>query len=165
MDPYARGRAPRCVHCYKSQFVLVNRIVQGADKTGSSFYPETLIHLLRQRAAQQPDDDAFVYLVDGEDEELHVSYSELDAGARSIASWLDSRGLEGERALLLYPPGMEFVTAVFGCLYAGVIAVPTNPPRRNAKLSRIESIVDASGAKVALPTFEILGRVEPVLSD
>ncbi len=136
-----------------------------SEKSGSFFYPETLVHLLRHRAQRQPHDDAFVYLVDGEDEELHVSYTELDTRARSVAAWLESRGLQGQRALLLFPSGMEFVTAFFGCLYAGVIAVPTNPPRRNAKLSRIESIADAADARVALTTLEILDRVQPVLNE
>jgi acyl transferase domain-containing protein/acyl-CoA synthetase (AMP-forming)/AMP-acid ligase II/acyl carrier protein len=144
----------------------VNKLsVQRGEKSGSFFYPETLVHLLRYRAQQQPNESAFIYLVDGENEELHVSYAELDAHARSIAAWLESRGLKGERALLLYPSGMEFVTAFFGCLYAGVIAVPTNPPRRNAKLSRIEAIVDAADARVALTTLEILDRVQPVLNE
>ena len=144
---------------------MVNRIVQRADKARSFFYPETPIHLLRHRAQHQANDVAFKYLVDGEDEELNVTYAELDASARAVATWLESRGLANKRALLLYPSGMEFVTAFFGCLYAGVIAVPTNPPSRNAKLSRIEAIVDAADAKVALTTLEILGRVEPVLSE
>jgi acyl transferase domain-containing protein/acyl-CoA synthetase (AMP-forming)/AMP-acid ligase II/acyl carrier protein/NAD(P)-dependent dehydrogenase (short-subunit alcohol dehydrogenase family) len=165
MDPYARGQSRQRGNCYKNLFAVVNRIVQRADNNGSFFYPATLVHMLRHRAQWQPNDPAFTYLVDGEDEELNVTYSELDASARAVAAWLVSRGLEGERALLLYPSGMEFVTAFFGCLYAGVIAVPTNPPRRNAKLSRIEAIVDAADAKVALTTLEILGRVEPVLSE
>ncbi|MFP6613718.1 MAG: beta-ketoacyl synthase N-terminal-like domain-containing protein [Pirellulales bacterium] len=139
--------------------------MQRSDKARSFFYPETPIHLLRHRAQHQANDVAFKYLIDGEDEELNVTYAELDASARAVATWLESRGLANKRALLLYPSGMEFVTAFFGCLYAGVIAVPTNPPSRNAKLSRIEAIVDAADAKVALTTLEILGRVEPVLSE
>ncbi|MCE9547134.1 MAG: aminotransferase class I/II-fold pyridoxal phosphate-dependent enzyme [Planctomycetia bacterium] len=133
-------------------------------RRGSFFYPETLVHLLRHRATNQPDDRAFTYLVDGEVEELHVTYAELDRQARAIGAWLESLGLEGQRALMLYPPGMEFVAAFFGCLYAGVTAVPTNPPRRNHKLSRIEAIVDDAEAKVALTTESVLDTIWPVLS-
>ena len=139
--------------------------IEREQKRGSFFYPETLVHLLRHRATHQPDDRAFTYLVDGEVEELHVTYSQLDRQARAIGAWLESLGLEGQRALMLYPAGMEFVAAFFGCLYAGVTAVPTNPPRRNHKLSRIESIVDDADAKVALTTESVLESIAPVLYD
>ena len=61
-------------------------------------------------------------------------------------------GLTGERALLLYPAGLDFIAAFFGCLYAGVVAVPAYPPRRNRSLSRIQAIVDDAQARVALTT-------------
>src|SRR5262245_66560472 len=71
--------------------------------------------------------------------------------------------LEGERALLLYPAGLEFIAAFFGCLYAGVVAVPAYPPRRNRSLSRSEAIVDDAQAKIALTTFREGERVQSVL--
>ncbi|MEX0866094.1 MAG: aminotransferase class I/II-fold pyridoxal phosphate-dependent enzyme, partial [Pirellulales bacterium] len=132
---------------------------------GSFFYPDTLVHLLRHRAEHNPDDLAFVYLVNGENEEQRLTYAELDAQARAIGAWLESAGLEGQRALMLYPAGLEFVKAFFGCLYAGVTAVPTNPPRRNHKLGRIESIVRDAGAKVALTTETLLEQIQPLLED
>ena len=106
---------------------------------GSFFGPSNLVDLLRHRALHQGDDRAFTYLVDGENEELHLSYRQLDRQARAIAAFLQSRNLEGERALLLYPAGLEFIAAFFGCLYAGVVAVPAYPPRRNRTLSRIQA--------------------------
>jgi len=139
--------------------------IEREQRRGSFFYPETLVHLLRHRATHQPDDRAFTYLVDGEVEELHITYAALDRQARSIGAWLESLGLEGQRALILYPAGMEFVAAFFGCLYAGVTAVPTNPPRRNHKLSRIEAIVEDADARVALTTESVLELISPVLYD
>ena len=132
---------------------------------GSFFGPSNLVDLLRHRAAHQGSDRAFTYLVDGESEEIHLTYRELDRQARAVGAWLESMGLEGERALLLYPAGLEFVAAFFGCLYAGVVAVPAYPPRRNRKLSRIEAIVDDAQAKVALTTSQVLERVQPVLDE
>ena len=137
--------------------------MQHADRSGSFFYPETLVHLLRHRAEHQPDARAFTYLLDGEVDELHTTYGELDRQARAIGAWLETMGLEGERALLLYPAGMEFVAAFFGCQYAGVTAVPINPPRRNAKLSRVEAIVEDAAARVALTTDELLDRLHGVI--
>ena len=137
--------------------------VKHVDRSGSFFYPETLVHLLRHRAEHLPDARAFTYLLDGEVDELHMTYGELDRQARAIGAWLEAMGLEGQRALLLYPAGMEFVIAFFGCLYAGVTAVPINPPRRNAKLSRIEAIVEDADARVALTTDDLLDRLHNVI--
>ena len=71
--------------------------------------------------------------------------------------------MTGERALLLYPPGLEFIVAWFGCLYAGVVAVPAYPPRRNRNMQRIEAISDDCAAKVALTEHDVLDRIEDLL--
>jgi 8-amino-7-oxononanoate synthase/acyl carrier protein len=132
---------------------------------GTFFGPSTLVEMLRHRVECQPDDIAFKYLVDGETEQVDITYRELDRQARAIGAWLESRGLAGERALLLYPAGLEFIAAFFGCLYAGVIAVPVYPPRRNRSLARIQSIADDAEAKVALTTEQVLSRVEPLIDE
>ena len=130
---------------------------------GSFFGPSNLVDLVRHRASHQAQDRAFTYLVDGETEEIHLSYSDLDREARKIAARLQGLGLEGERALLLYPAGLDFITAFFGCLYAGVVAVPAYPPRRNRSLSRIQAIADDAQAKIALTTHAVWDRVQGVL--
>jgi 8-amino-7-oxononanoate synthase len=130
---------------------------------GSFFGPSNLVDLLRHRSAHLGHDRAFIYLVDGENEEVQLSYRELDRQARAIGGRLQALGLAGERALLLYPAGLEFIAAFFGCLYAGVVAVPAYPPRRNRTMERIESIAADAQAKIALTTTEVLGRVQGVL--
>ena len=132
---------------------------------GSFFGPATLVELLRHRAKYQPDDIAFIYLVDGESEERPITYRELDRQARAIAAWLQTHDLVGERALLLYPPGLEFIAAFFGCLYGGVVAVPVYPPRRNRSMERIEAISDNARAKVALTTRAVRERVDSLIHE
>ena len=95
----------------------------------------------------QGDDVGFRFLVDGEHEIVEWTYADLDRKARSIAVSLQSLDLEGERALLLYPSGLDFVAAFFGCLYAGVTAVPAYPPRRNRNMARIDAIANDAGGK------------------
>ena len=107
----------------------------------------------------------FTYLVDGENEQVHLTYRELDRQARAIGAWLESRHLVGQRALLLYPAGLEFIAAFFGCLYAGVIAVPVYPPRRNRSLNRIQAIADDAEAQVALTTELVFNRVMPLIDE
>ena len=132
---------------------------------GRFFGPANLVELLRHRAECQPEATAFCMLLDGETEETRLSYGELDRRARAIAAWLESLDLVGQRALLCYPPSLEFIAAFFGCMYAKVVAVPVYPPRRNLLLSRIEAIARCSGARAALTTEEVIRRVEPVARD
>jgi 8-amino-7-oxononanoate synthase len=130
---------------------------------GTFFGPPTLVELVRHRAEHQPDSVAFTYLVDGDDEQVSLTNRELDRQAKAIAAWLETHDLVGSRALLLYPPGLEFISAFFGCLYAGVVAVPVYPPRRNRSLERIQAISDDTEAKVALTTDAVLRRIEPLI--
>ncbi len=132
---------------------------------GTFFGPSNLVELLRHRARCQWDDIAFTYLVDGENEQVHLTYAELDRQARAIGAWLEAQDLIGERALLLYPAGLEFIAAFFGCLYGGVIAVPVYPPRRNRSLARIQAIADDAGAKIALTTDKVLSNVMPLIDE
>ncbi|MCP4691390.1 MAG: fatty acyl-AMP ligase, partial [Desulfobacterales bacterium] len=98
----------------------------------------TLVELLRQRALEQPHRTAYTFLVDGEAREIRMTRQDLDRRARTIAAELLRHGSRGDRALLLYPPGLEFIASFFGCLYAGVIAVPAYPPHRGRSISRLQ---------------------------
>jgi acyl-CoA synthetase (AMP-forming)/AMP-acid ligase II/alpha-ketoglutarate-dependent taurine dioxygenase/acyl carrier protein len=113
--------------------------------------PSTLVELLRRRAQQQPEQLAYRFLVDGVAEEVSLTYAGLDCQARAIAASLQALGMAGERAVLLYPPGLEYIAAFFGCLYAGVVAVPVYPPRPRT-LWRLQAIVADAQARVALTT-------------
>ncbi|NEQ64743.1 MAG: AMP-binding protein [Symploca sp. SIO2D2] len=128
----------------------------------SEFLPQhqlsSIVEILNHQASTKPNSTAYIFLKNGETESNRLTYGELDKQARAIASHLQS--FKGERALLLYPSGLEFLGAFFGCLYAGVIAVPVYPPRRNQKLSRLLSIVDDAQVKVALTTTSILADFE-----
>jgi 1-acyl-sn-glycerol-3-phosphate acyltransferase len=118
-----------------------------------------LVELLRDRAQQQPDNIAFIYLKYGEIESTKLTYQELDRQARAIAIQLRQIAQPGERALLLYPSSLDFITAFFGCLYAQVIAVPAYPPRANQNLLRIKTIVADAQATVALTTTSLLSNL------
>ncbi|MBD6620561.1 AMP-binding protein [Komarekiella sp. 'clone 1'] len=120
----------------------------------------TLVDLLSWRSLQQKESQVYIFLRDGEVDEFHLTYKQLESQARAIGALLQSMGAYGERALLLYPPGLEFITAFFGCLYAGVVAVPAYPPRRNQKVSRLQAIVANSQAKFLLTTTSELVNIE-----
>jgi 8-amino-7-oxononanoate synthase/acyl carrier protein len=127
--------------------------------TEASFAP-TIVDLLRQRAAYRPHDRAFTFLVDGEHDELNITYAQLDRKARALGAWLMDRGMVGKRVLLLYPSGLDFIAAFMGCLYGGAIAVPAYPPRKNRSVERIEAIAADADASVALTTRDVLDRFD-----
>jgi acyl-CoA synthetase (AMP-forming)/AMP-acid ligase II len=122
-------------------------------------HPATLVELLRLRALQQRDQQAFAFLLNGEDSEHSLTYGELDRRARAIGSVLQRQIPPGERVLLLYAPGLEYIAAFFGCLYAGVIAVPSYLPQRNRSSSRIQSIASDAQARVALSTSQLIADI------
>lgn len=123
----------------------------------------TLVELLRRRALEQPEHRAYTYLLDGEIAAAHLTYAALDCQARAIGALLQSYCASGERALLLYPTGLDFIAAFFGCLYAGVIAVPLPPPNTaqpQRTLPRLLAITNDAGPTLALTTSSILSKIE-----
>lgn len=124
----------------------------------------SLVDLLRWRAAEQPDHQAAAFLDDEHDTVGWLNYAALDHKARSIGALLQAHGLAGQRALMLYSPSLDFVAAFFGCLYAGVIAVPAYPPRPRT-LSRLQNIIQDAGPAVILATRDVREMVEPMLAE
>src|SRR5215207_5684956 len=122
-------------------------------------FSDSVAAALRDRAARTPDRTAYVFLAEGEEEQDRLTYAGLDARARAIAAALSRSVGPGERALLLYPPGLDFVAAFFGCLYAGVIAVPAYPPRSPRMMPRLLAIVADAEPAVALAAGTSLQRV------
>jgi amino acid adenylation domain-containing protein len=118
----------------------------------------TLVELLRARAEREPTLRGYTFLLDGEAREAHLDYAALDHQARAIAATLQELGAQGQRALLLYPPGLEYIAGFFGCLYAGVVAVPIYPPdmgRLGRTLPRLLAVASDAQATVALTTSAI----------
>lgn len=125
----------------------------------------TLVELLRMRAQEKPDELLYSFLGNREEESAQLTYTELDCQARALGNVLQKHNAQGERILLLYPPGLEFIAAFFGCLYAGAVAVPAYPPYLNRNLSRLQVIVADAQAAVALTTSKILQGMEPFLRE
>ena len=119
-----------------------------------------LIRRLIHWASDRPNAIPFRFLTDGEAGQKTITFAGLDQEARTIAADLQRRNLAGERAMLLYSPGLEFIAGLFGCWYAGVTAVPVYPPRRNRNMLRIQAIADNARARAALTTGDVLDRLD-----
>jgi amino acid adenylation domain-containing protein/non-ribosomal peptide synthase protein (TIGR01720 family) len=134
--------------------------------------PRTLVQSLQRRAAQTPDQVALRFLAESAEQNIVLSYRDLDRRARTIAAALQANAALGDRAVLLFPSGPDYVAAFFGCLYAGVIAVPAYPPEstRRHHQERLLSIISDAEPRLLLTIASLgdgLAQIEnapPVLS-
>ena len=119
--------------------------------------------MLRSQAESQPHQTALIFLDDGENSEQILTYEQFERKSRAISVYLQSVKANQGRAVLLYPPGIDYITAFFGCLYAGVTAVPAYPPHNHRNTSRIETIVADSQAATVLTTSTKLFQLQSLL--
>lgn len=105
---------------------------------------------MQWRALQRPGDRAYLFLADGENEERSLTYQKLERRARSLGAILQAQGFTGKQALLFFPPGPEYIEAFWGCMYAGVVAVPVYQPKLNRSVERLRSIMLDTNATLIL---------------
>ncbi len=125
----------------------------------------TLIDIVQWQALHQTDQVAYIYLVDGETNAVSLTYGELEQRAQMIGAMLQHRGAANQPVLLCYPPGLEYISAFFGCLYAGAIAVPAYPPdpaRLQRSMPRLRTIMQDSQATIVLTTQELVNAMQSV---
>lgn len=123
----------------------------------------TIVERLRVLAEEASDDRGYTFLDRGEEVLERRSFGEVERSARANGERLLEATRRGERCLLLFPPGLDFITSFFACLTSGVVAVPAYPPdpmRLSRTLPRIQKIVADSRAEVVLTTGAILAIAE-----
>ncbi|MDN5916898.1 MAG: fatty acyl-AMP ligase [Pseudonocardia sp.] len=119
--------------------------------------------VLARRAADEPGRTAYVFLDEIGAERTRLSYGELHARAVAVAARLAGVCAPGDRALLLFGQGPGFVVAFLGCLYAGVVAVPVNPPRRNRVQDATRAIVVDCEPAAVLTVAAMLDHLRPAV--
>ncbi len=129
-----------------------------SDSNSSKYL--NLVEILIERAQTQSDRIAYTFLQDGESQAINLTYQLLDRRARAIAARLQTLCHPGERALLLYRSGLDFIEAFFGCLYAGVVAIPAYPPRNNKNISRLETIIKDANPKTILTVESLSNQIQ-----
>ena len=125
-------------------------------------FQTSLVDILSWRANHQPHKLAYRFLIDGENEEVSITYKELDLKARSIGSTLQTYTKKNDRVILLLPSGLEFIAAFLGCLYARVIAIPLPPPhpaRVKKSLAATLRIIKDVNPSVALMNSSLLESI------
>ncbi|MFT4621582.1 MAG: acyl-CoA synthetase (AMP-forming)/AMP-acid ligase II/acyl carrier protein [Myxococcota bacterium] len=128
----------------------------------------TLVALLRWRAQHQPDAPAYTFLADGFDAETTWTWSDVDRRARAVAAWLQARNARGERAMLMFEEGLDYLAALYGCIYAAALACPSHPPdpnRLQRTLPRLQEIARDAGIRYVLTSRRLLDGAKGNLVD
>lgn len=121
----------------------------------------TLVELFEKSLARDADGPAIKFR-EGAAEDV-LSRAELFAKARAIAAHLTELTAMGERALMVYPSGPDFLAAFCGAMYAGIAAVPVYPPdRRPGSLERFASLIADAEPTLLLGTEEVLNLLRMV---
>ncbi len=119
-----------------------------------------LLSLLHQRASSDLGEQGYAFHAEGLPESVdRMSFRRLDARSRRLGAALARLADRGDRCLLLFPPGIDYIAAFFGCLQAGVVAVPSYPPSRRNIEERFRSVLRDAGPRLLLSTPEIGQRV------
>jgi acyl-CoA synthetase (AMP-forming)/AMP-acid ligase II len=122
---------------------------------------ESVNAVLELMSSSRPDTVAYTFRSAGGTIGESITYRDLDRRARAYAAYVTSITTPADRVLLLYPAGIDYVVAFFGCLYAGVVAVPSYPPtgvRPIAAIERSIALARDAGARVALTTEAVAAK-------
>lgn len=125
----------------------------------------SMIDLLSHKAMIHPEKVVYTFLSNDNQDETDITYQELHMYAQQIAAYLQHLGLEGQRALLMYPSGIDYVKAFLGCIYANVTPVPVYPPGLSRNMERLKAIMDDSATNIILTTTQLHSKISFHFSD
>jgi acyl-CoA synthetase (AMP-forming)/AMP-acid ligase II/acyl carrier protein len=111
---------------------------------------QNLVEMLDDRASNYQDKTAFIELEYTGQESSRITYGKLISRAILLAKEIIRTSGDGKNCLITIPPGIDFILAFLGCIYAGKVAVPVHPPRAGKKNNRFWSIVDNAKPSIVL---------------
>lgn len=125
-------------------------------------FPEfkNLVQMTAERASGKGDADVMAFLAEDGSQEGSLTFSGLDNDARKIAAGLVERGLSGRNLMLLYAPGLDYIRAFFGCMYAGCVPVPAYPPMGARDIDRLKRVVQDCDAGAILSSSMLMPMIE-----
>jgi len=126
-------------------------------------FEATISALLRQHAVTHGHRPAYTFHFYPQHTEEQITFAELDRRAAQIATVLTQEGLEGQRACLIFTPGLRFIEALFGCFYAGVTPVPLATPLKATDYEGVEGVIADSAAACILTCQELVAAIDDKL--
>lgn len=123
---------------------------------------KNIVELLEESALNKPDFEEFTFLNFEKDSIIRdtLSFSQLAQRAKSVASTIQKNSKKGDRVLLIYQPGIDFIIAFYACLYSGTIATPVYPPYSKELTSKLEKIIKIAKPKLILSTKAITEKIK-----
>lgn len=127
---------------------------------------ENLVDVLQFRASSAAScNTAFMHIESSNEENKEISFASLDTEARAVAALIQRYAQKGDRVLLVYPPGIDYITTFFGCAYAGVIAVPALPPANRKTFPRLQGIIEDSKPVLVLTLSKFGDRMKEIKAE
>lgn len=120
---------------------------------------QAISDILLHRSSQQPNQIAYRFLADDGIQSSEITYRELDEGARRVAAWLQSRGISEQPVPLIFTAGLDFVRALYGCLYAGNSVVPLSLPSLSEGTNRVLTALADVNSSVVLVSDAVKERL------
>ncbi|MCJ7989383.1 fatty acyl-AMP ligase [Priestia sp. OVS21] len=141
----------------------MEKLIDNPTIPNSSY--SSMIDLLSHKARVHPEKVVYTFLYNDNKDEINITYQELHTCAKQIAGYLQHLGLEGQRALLMYPSGIDYIKAFLGCIYANVIPVPVYPPGLSRNMLRLKAIMDDAATNIILTTTHLHSKISFHFSD
>ena len=121
---------------------------------------KNLVQMSSQRAVEKGDVPVMTFLSESGAPEGNITFSGLDESARKVAAGLVAKGLTGRNLMLLYAPGLDYIRAFFGCMYAGCVPVPAYPPMGARDIDRLKRVVQDCDAGAILSSSMLMPMIE-----
>lgn len=109
---------------------------------------KNIIQKLQEHCLEKENGIAFSQIVDIKVEGnnisndlINISYKELLYKVKCTAYLLSKQYKKGDRVMLVFPSGIDFVVAILACFYAGIIAVPCHKPNPNRTGDKVDAII------------------------
>ncbi|WP_051534637.1 fatty acyl-AMP ligase [Deefgea rivuli] len=119
----------------------------------------TILECLEYYAKIRPEERAYTFLVNGDEQECILTYGDLRSRAVTYGQHLRDIGLSRQAVLLLFPSGLDFIIAFFACAYAGAVSVPANLARNSQHYARLRQIIMDSEARAVLTTRDLRNSI------
>lgn len=119
----------------------------------------TILECLEHYAQTRPEERAYTFLVNGDDQERVLTYGDLRSRAVAYGQHLRDCGLSHKAVLLLFPSGLNFVIAFFACAYAGAVSVPANLARNSHHYARLRQIILDSEIRAVFSTRDLRNSI------
>lgn len=123
----------------------------------------TIADIVAFRAENEPEKEAFTYLIDGENESINWNYRDLKNAVAYVSNEISNKFKKNDRILLMFEPGLAFIAAYLATISCGAIAVPCHPPMGSRQIKRLLDMIQNCQPSVILYS-DFIQKSSPQLS-